>query len=98
MSEYKSLYYIFQKSQPFVRNEFHMGVERKEAHATLTLFAFTKQIGQSPVLMAPRKRPFENIVGKGENAGNQHFHLFQQCFLPHQRQVSSFNPLPNTPF
>ena len=22
----------------------------------------------------------ENIVGKGENAGNQHFLLFQQCF------------------
>ena len=24
---------------------------------------------------------FENIVGKGENAGNQHFLLFLQCFL-----------------
>ena len=24
----------------------------------------------------------ENIVGKGENAGNQHFLLFPQCFLP----------------
>ena len=23
----------------------------------------------------------ENIVGKGENAGHQHFLLFQQCFL-----------------
>ena len=23
----------------------------------------------------------ENIFGKGENAGNQHFLLFQQCFL-----------------
>ena len=22
----------------------------------------------------------QNIVGKGENAGNQHFLLFQQCF------------------
>ena len=26
--------------------------------------------------------PFENIVGKGENAGNQYFLLFQQRFLP----------------
>ena len=26
-------------------------------------------------------KPFENIVGKGENAGNQHFLLFPQCFL-----------------
>ena len=28
----------------------------------------------------------ENIVGKGENAGYQHFHLFPQCF-----QKSSFS-------
>ena len=35
---------------------------------------------------------FENAVGKGENAGNQHFLLFLQCFLPHHRQISSFEP------
>ena len=28
------------------------------------------------------KKPFKNIVGKGENAGDQHFLLFPQCFLP----------------
>ena len=38
----------------------------------------------------PRKKPFENIVGKGENAGNQHFLLFPQCFLSYQRQKPSF--------
>ena len=27
------------------------------------------------------KKPFENIVGKEENAGNQHFLLFQHYFL-----------------
>ena len=27
------------------------------------------------------KKAFENIVGKGENAGKQHFFLFPQCFL-----------------
>ena len=27
-----------------------------------------------------RRKAFENIVGKGENAGN-HFPLFPQCFL-----------------
>ena len=32
---------------------------------------------------------------KGENAGNQHFLLFPQCFLPCLRQKSSFNPLPD---
>ena len=30
-------------------------------------------------------KPFENIEGKGENAGNQHFLLFPQCFLPYQK-------------
>ena len=29
------------------------------------------------------KEGFENIVGKGENAGDQHFLLFPQCFLPY---------------
>ena len=38
-----------------------------------------------------KKKPFENIVGKGENAGKQHFHLFQQCFLPYQRPVKTFH-------
>ena len=28
----------------------------------------------------PIRKPFENIVGKGENAVNQHFLLFQQFF------------------
>ena len=35
-----------------------------------------------------KKKAFENIVGKGENAGNQHFPLFQECFLPVPRQIS----------
>ena len=34
------------------------------------------------------KKPFENIVGKGENAGHQHFLLFSQCFLPFPKQIS----------
>ena len=41
------------------------------------------------------KWPFENTVGKGENAGNQHFLLFPQyfpqCFLPFPKQNSIFN-------
>ena len=31
---------------------------------------------------------FENIVGKGENAGNQHFLLSPQCFFPFLTQIS----------
>ena len=36
---------------------------------------------QTPVSMTPRIKAFENIMGKGENAGDQHFHLLPQCFL-----------------
>ena len=31
----------------------------------------------------------ENTVGNEENAGNQHFLLFPQCFLPYQVEKSS---------
>ena len=33
-----------------------------------------------PTLTTLRKKPIENIVGKGENAGNQHFLLFPMMF------------------
>ena len=29
-----------------------------------------------------KEKTFENNMEKGENAGNQHFLLFPQCFLP----------------
>ena len=41
---------------------------------------------QSRLLTTLRKRPFENIVGKQETGGDQHFLLFQQCFQPYQTQ------------
>ena len=42
------------------------------------------------LLTTLKKKPFENIARKGENAGNQHFLLFPQCFLPCQRQIKEF--------
>ena len=43
------------------------------------------------------KKPFENIVGKGENAGNQHFLLFLQCFRlftrEKEKEISIFQSL-----
>ena len=36
---------------------------------------------QVRLLTTLRDKPSENIVGKGENAGYQHFLLFPQCFL-----------------
>ena len=48
---------------------------------------FTKQ---SWLLTNPSEKSFGNIVGKGENAGYQHFLLIPQCVQPYQRQKSSF--------
>ena len=47
---------------------------------------FWKQ--QSRLLMTLWRRPFENNVGKGENAGHQHFLLFPHWFLYNQRRKS----------
>ena len=41
-----------------------------------------------PTLNDREKEAFENIVGKGENAGNQHFLLFPQFFIPFPNQIS----------
>ena len=35
-----------------------------------------------------RKKALENIVRKGENAGNLLFLLFSHCFLPFLKQIS----------
>ena len=46
---------------------------------------------QSRLLTTLGKKSFENIVGKGENDGNQHFLLFPQSFLPFPMQISIFD-------
>ena len=43
---------------------------------------------QSRLFTTRSEKPFENIEGKGENAGNQHFLLFPQCFQPHKKKSS----------
>ena len=35
--------------------------------------------------------PFENTVEREENAGDQHFLLFPQRFLPFPKQISNFD-------
>ena len=40
--------------------------------------------------MPLRKKPVENIVIKGQNAGYQHFLLFLQYFLPYETQILCF--------
>ena len=51
---------------------------------------FVLSTTQLRLLMTLHKKPFENIEGKGENAGNQHFLLFPQCLLPFPKQISLF--------
>ena len=41
--------------------------------------------------MTLKKKHFKNTVGKGENAGNQHFLLFLQCFLPFPKTNLNFS-------
>ena len=54
-------------------------------NCAIVRFVFSA-IKSSPIkpdfLKTLEKKTFENIVGKGENAVNQHFLLFPQCFLP----------------
>ena len=45
-----------------------------------------------PTFNDPWKEAYKNIVGKGENAGNQHLILFPPCFLPFPKQISIFQP------
>ena len=40
--------------------------------------------------MTLKKKPSENFVEKGENAGNQHVPLFPQCFLSFPQKNFTF--------
>ena len=53
-------------------------------------FNFKLFTTQSGLLMTLKKKPFKDIVRKGENAVEQHFLLFPQCFLPIPGRVSVF--------
>ena len=45
---------------------------------------------QSRLLTIIRQKTFKTIIGKGENADNQHFLLVPQCFLPFEIDTSCF--------
>ena len=48
-------------------------------------------VTQSQLLTTLGWETFENILGKGENAGNQHFLPFPKYFLHFQKQNSNFS-------
>ena len=58
-----------------------------DLHWKVLLYFFTTQ---SRLLTSLGKKPFENTVEKGENAGNKHFFFFPQYFLPFPKQISLF--------
>ena len=43
----------------------------------------------------PEENAFQNILGIGENASNQHFLLFPQYLLHYQGEISPFGPCVN---
>ena len=52
---------------------------------------FAKALTQSRLLTTLKKKPFENIEGNGENAGNQNFFPFPSVFYPSQDKFSFFS-------
>ena len=73
---------LWQKEKMLVISIFFHPIKDKFHHLTL--------YHTIPTFMTPIEKAFENIVGKGENAGNQHFLLFPQCFLSFTKQISNF--------
>ena len=47
-------------------------------------------ITQWQLLLTLGKKLFENILRKGENAGNQQFLLFPQFFLLYEKQIQFY--------
>ena len=43
-----------------------------------------------PTFNNPQDKTFENIMEKGEYAGNQHLFLFPKCFLLYPKQILIF--------
>ena len=55
---------------------------------------YLNPLPHKPDFLTPlEKKALENIVGKRENAGIQHFLLFPQCFLLFPTQISIFELL-----
>ena len=67
---------------------FGMGRKRCGKRRKCWLLAFYPFL--TMILTITKKKPLENIVGKGEKAGNQYFLIFLPCFLPIPTRISVF--------
>ena len=73
----------------FRNPNFKLFNEFQRLHNLLNMYElFTTQ---SRLLTTPTEKPFENIVGKGENAGYHHFLFISQCFYPSQNKFQIFS-------
>ena len=52
----------------------------RKSYGMSKLLLALKSFTTKSLVLATLKKRFGNIVGKGENTGDQHFLLFQQCF------------------
>ena len=68
----------------------HLYSCRPGSHFSLKFYIALVLYHTSRYLMTLNEKALENIVRKGENAGNQHFLLFLQCFVHVQKHVSIF--------
>ena len=59
----------------------HLGFNKNIVVIDVEIRFFKLFTTQFRLLTTLKKRALENTVGKGENAGNQHFLLLPQCFL-----------------
>ena len=60
--------------------DYHLTLPNDKILDVTKLKAFADDKINVVQIMIPVLKRVENIVGKGENAGYQHFHLFPQCF------------------
>ena len=72
MGNTKRLWFLNQKFKK--EGNFHRATRTRRSRLFSSLSLLTTQ---SRLLTTLTKRPFENIIGKGENAGYQYFLLFQ---------------------
>ena len=70
--------------QPYINRFFFFGGGGRAGEGG---YLFTTQ---SRLLKILEMEPFENILGNGENAGDQHFLLYPQCFLSVLKRISVF--------
>ena len=86
-----TLYHTIPTFNDPVKRAFKKTLWKKEKMLVTSIFSFSLNVLTIPTFNDPVKEAFKkNIVEKGENAGNQHFLLFPQCFLPIPERISVY--------